>query len=50
MLLVTAGVCTLTVAAMPAQQGMRRQREEDVRAADASDGPVAIGPGRVETV
>ena len=47
MLLVTAGVCTLTVAAMPVQQGIRRQREEDVRAADATDGPIAIGPGRI---
>ena len=43
-LLVTSAACTQTMAAMPAQQDVRRQREEDVRAADAMDGPVAIVP------
>ena len=48
MLFVTRQVCMNPdrAAAMPAHQDMRRQREEDVRAADATDGPVAIGPGR----
>ena len=44
-LLVTAAACTQTVAAMSAQQDVRRQREEGVIAADALDGVVAIGPG-----
>ena len=40
---VTAAACNWTAAAMPAQQDVQRQREEDVRAADATDGGVAMG-------
>ena len=43
-LLVTAAACTQTTAAMPAQQNVDGQQGEDVRAADAMDGPVAIVP------
>ena len=42
--LVTAAACTQTTAAMPGQQNVYGQRGEDVRAADAMDGPVAIVP------
>ena len=42
-MVVTAAACNWTAAAMPAQQDVQRQREEDVRAADATDGAVAMG-------
>ena len=41
---VTAAACTWTTAAMLVQQKAGWQQGEGVRAADATDGPVAIGP------
>ena len=43
-LLATAAACIQTTAAMSAQQTADGQQGEDVRAADAMDGPVAIVP------